>query len=282
MKKIHTLQLIAIISIFWAPWLTLAQDIQSLPSHVLSEEFQIKGLYQLQADDGSNKYLKEQKGELILEKMVVTDESFYFWVVENIQSKTFQLYSAKQQGKLVAINAKGIAKMVTDYSLKETKLVFRMPSTGPKRSKADTNTIAIGYISTLKVSDYLLPDCQCNKIQLSNGRFRVLGTTIERAIGTTTPVKTPQAIENSTEALRIYPNPANAVVNYSLNVQEKDTANIFIYNLNGKQLVATTKTTDGKEILQGQIHIEQLPAGMYILKLQLQNGETLMKKVVKK
>jgi len=292
MKKIYTLKLLLTLCIFWAPWLLLGQDIQTLPAHLLSKDYQVKGLYQIQADNGTGTYLKEQKEVLTLEKMVITDESFYFWIVENVKNSTFQIYSAKHRGKLVAIDAEGTAIMVTDPTLKETELVFRIPGTGPKREKSDTNTAAIGYISTLEVSDYMLPDCQCNKIKHSNGRFSVLKTTIDKEPILVSPnatltnsvetANTAKAIDNTPLALRIYPNPASNIVNFTFNAQGKETATMRLYNLDGKQLVTATYTNNGKEALQGQANIEHLPAGIYILKIQLQNGESFMKKVIKK
>ncbi|WP_430410288.1 T9SS type A sorting domain-containing protein [Kordia sp.] len=296
MKKIYTLKILIIISIFWAPWLMLGQNIQGLQSSMLPEGAEVKGLCQIQGDTDSGKYLKEQNDVLTLAPMVKNDESFYFWIVENVKNNTFQLYSAKHKGKLVAIDAAGTAKMIADRTLKTTELVFRIRSKGPERTNANSKVVAMGYISTLKVAKYALSDCQCNKIVEGNGRFKVLKTEFDATDYTTNIFQvdtTLEAVTNAQEKLEkvptatalglsIYPNPVSTIVNFRFNTQDKGQANIVLHDITGKQVRAVAKMLNGKDMVQGQINIEQLPVGIYILKLQLPNGTSLNKKIIKK
>lgn len=298
MKKIYTLKLLLTIGVFWAPWLILGQNIQGLSSFNLPKSAQVKGLYQIQGDDASGKYLKEENDVLTLASMVETDESFYFWIVENIENNTFQIYSAKQKGKLVAIDTDGTAAMVTDRTLKTTELVFRIRSRGPERTNKNPKIVAKGYISTLALKNYALSECQCNKITSGNGRFIVQRTEIDEDafnVALSPILNTSEAVGNSPQevvqekaatvedlALSIYPNPASNIVNFKLNTQGEGQANIYLYDITGKPVIMATEILNGNAILKGQINIKSLPLGMYILKLQLPDGTSVNKKILKK
>jgi hypothetical protein len=85
-----------------------------------------------------------------------------------------------------------------------------------------------------------------------------------------------------TLGLTVYPNPAKNSVNFTLNTQDTGQASIMLYDLTGRQLIMATEQLNGRDLLQGELTINSLPAGIYILKIQLQNGASFTKKIIKK
>lgn len=80
--------------------------------------------------------------------------------------------------------------------------------------------------------------------------------------------------EMNTE-VRLYPNPANAVLNIQTETPGSKTASV--YNLSGG-LVLKTSIDDGRE----QISIAHLPAGIYLLKLEMQGYPPFVRQFIKK
>jgi hypothetical protein len=80
--------------------------------------------------------------------------------------------------------------------------------------------------------------------------------------------------------LTIYPNPANDVlnINYSLNASEKVHATI--YNMNGQVVQQITSGTKATGNHTEQVNIEQLPAGVYYMQVNLNNNITTQKFIV--
>lgn len=80
--------------------------------------------------------------------------------------------------------------------------------------------------------------------------------------------------EMNTE-VRLYPNPASAVLNIQTETPGSKTASV--YNLSGG-LVLKTSIDDGRE----QISIAHLPAGIYLLKLEMQGYPPFVRQFIKK
>jgi hypothetical protein len=76
------------------------------------------------------------------------------------------------------------------------------------------------------------------------------------------------------EDIKIYPNP---VTNY-LNIQSTEPnlkiAQIQLFDLSGKEQQI--------ELTDDPVNLEGIPEGMYFIRLTLQNGQTVMKKIIKK
>ncbi len=89
-----------------------------------------------------------------------------------------------------------------------------------------------------------------------------------------TGIKDPE--KKSFSALRLYPNPASAVVKLELQVVEANTANIRITNLIGAVVYENRKFVDqGKQSVQ--LSTNELPEGVYLVSLQMGDQITTRK-----
>ena len=70
---------------------------------------------------------------------------------------------------------------------------------------------------------------------------------------------------------QIFPNPTNDFINIS--TKEK-ISSAEIIDMKGRNILKTNKVED-------KISVENLPKGMYLLKIQLENGETVTEKIIK-
>ena len=92
-----------------------------------------------------------------------------------------------------------------------------------------------------------------------------------RQIHITTPIigmNTVQAILND---IFIYPNPANETIHVSLPATRYSIRNISISDISGKEILNTTHT---------EISISSLAGGLYFVRVELENGESAVRKVV--
>ncbi len=168
--------LLALFLALWMPMLAPAQNINSLSPTSLPYGTYITGLYHIEADDGSNLYVKEQPdGTLITDTFDTEAAGFYFWLAEDAATGTFRIYSASQQKKLLTINTNGSIQWTTDSTLENATLLFRMYPQGPQRTVAHQNVEAIGYITTKTLTTNPgNTDCQCNFLQVgTNTRFKL-------------------------------------------------------------------------------------------------------------
>ena len=124
---------------------------------------EVKGIYLLESGVNTGLYLKEQNdGSITVAALDAGDEHFYFWVSENTETRTFQIHSASSPGMVVLLNTDGSASLTDDLDAEESNFLFRMDESGPVRSNADTESIAIGILSTQKLDEYEgSADCEC-------------------------------------------------------------------------------------------------------------------------
>ncbi len=153
------------------------QNIKTLSVSDLPWGTIVKGLYQIELDNNSSNYLKEENGKLITAPLNEEDESFYFWITENAWTEKFQIYSAKQQNKLLKINANGTSQMVKGQETTdaENNLLFRMFTEGPTRTKADAEKgiVAIGHVITEELDKNFGNDkCNCNVLSTGSSRYK--------------------------------------------------------------------------------------------------------------
>jgi hypothetical protein len=150
-----------------------AQDISGVPLSGLPNGGYIKGLYYIQADDGSGNYMKERPdGTFVLTPLDPDSTGFYFWIVENNNSQTFQIFSALQSGKLWSLSQTGTIQLVNDVSLPETQLFFRMYPEGPQKTTVDSlaGIVSIASIVTDTQPNYQgTAECECYGLQFNNG-----------------------------------------------------------------------------------------------------------------
>ena len=89
-----------------------------------------------------------------------------------------------------------------------------------------------------------------------------------------TKTKTKTILIDKTSLLTIYPNPNNGLFNI------KSANNMLFYSINnvfGKEIMF--KKTNNKEL---SIDISKFSAGIYLLKLQMENGKIINKKILKR
>ncbi len=82
--------------------------------------------------------------------------------------------------------------------------------------------------------------------------------------------------------LTVYPNPVQYELNFRLVSEQAGKAGITLYDLTGRALISSTDILNGRDTLQGRVNIAPLPAGIYILEIQLPDGKSITKKVIKK
>ena len=130
----------------------------------------MKGIYLLELGDHTGMYLKEQSnGTLVSATLDTDDESFYYWVSENTNTRIFQLHSASTQGAVVKLNENGSFELTHERSNQAANLLLRMDSQGPLRDTAELATIAIGSVITQALDNYSgTADCECYGFSLEN------------------------------------------------------------------------------------------------------------------
>ena len=73
-------------------------------------------------------------------------------------------------------------------------------------------------------------------------------------------------------AIKVYPNPANSILNVEVNTINGEDADLMLYNVLGER-VANTSTTDAR----ASINVDNLAKGMYLLKITTSQGSTTKK-----
>ena len=166
--------LLVVVLLFLRCATTEAQSFKTVSFANLSGEEQIKGLFTIQLDDESNRYLKINTDSILTAASFdATDESFYFWILENRINRTFQLHSAGFDNAVLSISAENSVRLTKDFSDQTSDLLFRMDPAGPLRENPTTE-VAIGSIVTIPLSNYSgEADCACHGI-LIDGTHRLI------------------------------------------------------------------------------------------------------------
>ena len=160
--KLSTI-LIGLLCVLVRP-MVAAQDFNTVSFDDLIAGQQIKGLYTLELDDTGD-YIRElPEGGLTTDPLDASDEHFYFWIIENQETKTFQLHSASTSSSIISLQADGTALLSTDFQSESSQLMLRMDPAGPLRTLPieESAPKAIGSIVTDAISDYVgSADCNC-------------------------------------------------------------------------------------------------------------------------
>ncbi|WP_103072107.1 T9SS type A sorting domain-containing protein [Aquimarina sediminis] len=174
----HTIRWLFTICWLGLPLLITGQTITDLKPSSLPYGSYIKGLYTIEIDVATGEYLKElPSGVFTTSPLDTENEDFYFWIVENDLTKTFQIYSGSQRNKLISITQSGELVSISNNQANTTKLLFRLYPEGPKRTdkEKDSGVVAMGYITTVALSSgYGNIDCKCNIATVNTDiRFKV-------------------------------------------------------------------------------------------------------------
>lgn len=83
----------------------------------------------------------------------------------------------------------------------------------------------------------------------------------------------------ASNSLEIFPNPSNDIFNLQFNIEKPQDALLKIYNTQGKIVLTEELKKVSKN--QNQISLKGLSEGIYILKIELENGDKFSRKIVK-
>jgi subtilisin family serine protease len=82
--------------------------------------------------------------------------------------------------------------------------------------------------------------------------------------------------------LAVFPNPTEQLLKLKLSLpQSENRAQVSLFNLQGQQLWGSTWLLDPSGISTREVDLNQWPAGMYVLKVQTEQGKIVVEKVVK-
>jgi hypothetical protein len=127
------------------------------------------------------------------------------------------------------------------------------------------------------LNDTLLAGATAPSLQpLSNGRYRVVVTNSEGCTSSSADfVLQNVSIRPLAIQWRIWPNPANSFLHYEAPLAVTRLAIADLYGRNWLE-------ASGSMASSGTVDVQSLPAGMYILRLALQNGTIVSKAWVKR
>ncbi|MFT7333092.1 MAG: plastocyanin [Sphingobacteriales bacterium] len=80
----------------------------------------------------------------------------------------------------------------------------------------------------------------------------------------------------------IYPNPANNILNLVIPIDQNGMLNVKLFNILGKEVLSLHNDYVEQGIFKGKVRIDDLPNGLYILNIQLNDKVLAVKKVTKK
>ena len=90
-------------------------------------------------------------------------------------------------------------------------------------------------------------------------------------------------IDTEIQEFRLYPNPSDDIINISLSLRNEGNISISLFNLNGSKVL---NILDNIKLAQGPIQqtfsIGSLPKGIYLLKVENDQGSLMSKKIIRR
>jgi len=80
--------------------------------------------------------------------------------------------------------------------------------------------------------------------------------------------------------LEIFPNPGKDEISIRFNSNSSSSARFVIYNLSGKEIYSKEFKNLDDGVFVGKINLQQIPEGVYIAKLLMDNGNSETKKLI--
>ena len=80
----------------------------------------------------------------------------------------------------------------------------------------------------------------------------------------------------------IYPNPANNVLNLIIPIDQSGQLKVKLFNILGNEVMSLHNDYVDQGVFKGKVRIDDLPNGLYILNIQLNDKVLAVKKVTKK
>jgi glucose/arabinose dehydrogenase len=119
-------------------------------------------------------------------------------------------------------------------------------------------------------------------VATQSGAYSVVGTVLASgcpyASTTVDVVISDTRLPASVASLSLTPNPTSGLMAMSLRLQSMQRMRIFLLDARQQQIFSQTKQTDALEL---PIDLRALPAGTYMLHIQLENGEQVVRKLVR-
>ncbi|MDE5421970.1 T9SS type A sorting domain-containing protein [Ancylomarina sp. DW003] len=175
-----------------------------------------------------------------------------------------------QQG--TPVNAKNIAAWSGDKPL----------SVAEKISELNSNQVF--YCLSIPVDDEIeeVRFTYEDESGVSKSIITTVTSEMNASLGELRNPKLLEVVSNEESKLKVYPNPFSEHFSVEIMVQERQNVKIEIINLMGQTLISRSKDFDaGKQILTFSQEVQQLPAGIYIVKITKDDG-IFHHKVVKK
>jgi len=94
------------------------------------------------------------------------------------------------------------------------------------------------------------------------------------------PAIAPQITETILGAVSVYPNPATDIIHIQYHLQQASCAGILLYDLQGKMAMEIPCIEKPEGVNEDQLYVSQLPKGIYMLMVQLSNGEHIARRIV--
>jgi len=81
-------------------------------------------------------------------------------------------------------------------------------------------------------------------------------------------------VRDATSSIKIYPNPSSGDANISFGILENDISDIAVYSIEGKLI------EQFNSVGNHNYNLNIAEQGIYLIKIQLQNGESLVEKLI--
>jgi hypothetical protein len=81
--------------------------------------------------------------------------------------------------------------------------------------------------------------------------------------------------------LQIFPNPATDKVNLSLNLDKAGLVKLTLYNVSGQEVSTLDNSETNSGLYTREIDLADVPAGVYFLKMDIDNGNLFTRRLVK-
>ncbi len=165
-----------------------AQDSPMAAPQLLRSGSSVRGLFHLQADDGSQRYLRERNGALEFRSFDASKNHFYFWGVENTTDGTFQLYSARPEngGRPLEITTTGNTRFASTAEVEASQLSLGLIHPEDNDEEEGDATSAGKVLITKALPSGGTASCGCHVLEIDDiVRFKLVKADLKATDGFT-------------------------------------------------------------------------------------------------
>lgn len=95
------------------------------------------------------------------------------------------------------------------------------------------------------------------------------------------PTSTRELETPSSPTFKIYPNPAQDILNVSYTLKQSDAISLGLYDINGREVLDKQQGTQSEGEYLESINLGDLPTGVYFLKLQGSSYQSTQKLIIR-